>query len=440
LTAITLNHAYRKSGYRVICAMENLAQTKQELSPEAYEALKNAFDDFQVRAEKLADAFGNMQRDFRKVNLELDSKNVQLAESLKAQEEVQIYLSSILESMNNGVIGVDIMGNITHFNKAASEITGVAPDLALKKTYTDLFSHGEKNEQTLIEVLNSGKEHFRDEKVMWHKDGHPVPVLFQTAVLKDPRGRTLGAVEIFSDISRIKALEEQMQHTKTMAALGEMAATVAHEIRNPLGAMGMWAGLLERDMAPEDARRKLVNRILEGLSRLNRIVSNLLVYSRPVKAQFRKVSLRHILGETIDFVEIEAERQGHAIKIVKKWSEDDFCTVMADPEKIQQVIMNLCINSIQAMSEGGTLSVSIDKARKATAGYLSFCISDTGVGIPKEDMDKIFDPFYTTKANGTGLGLAIVNKIVEFHSGYIKLKSTVNKGTSVKVFLPSAKD
>jgi signal transduction histidine kinase len=264
-------------------------------------------------------------------------------------------------------------------------------------------------------------------------------VWFQTAVLKDPRGHVLGAVEIFSDISKIKALEEQMQHTKTMAALGEMAATVAHEIRNPLGAMGMWAGLLERDMGPEDERRKLVNRILEGLSRLNRIVSNLLVYSRPVKAQFRNVSLHHLMSETIDFVEIEAERQGHAITVKKKWNAEEGCAVLADPEKIQQVIMNLCINAIQAMPGGGTLSVAIDKPKKQNAEFASFCIADTGVGVAPEHIDKIFDPFYTTKENGTGLGLAIVKKIVEFHSGHITLKSAVDKGTTVKVYLPLAR-
>jgi signal transduction histidine kinase len=290
----------------------------------------------------------------------------------------------------------------------------------------------------LLDVLHSGKEYKGDEKVLWHKDKRPVPVWFQTALLKDPRGRTLGAVEIFSDISRIKSLEEQMQHTKTMAALGEMAATVAHEIRNPLGAMGMWAGLLERDLGPDDERKKLVKRILEGLSRLNRIVSNLLVYSRPVKAQFRPVVLKHVLQETIDFVEIEAQRQGHVITVRKKWRADQETTVLADPEKLQQVIMNLCINSIQAMPKGGVLTVVIDPGKASDCEYASFKVVDTGVGIAREHIDKIFDPFYTTKENGTGLGLAIVKKIIESHSGHIDVSSTVDKGTTVKVFLPVA--
>jgi PAS domain S-box-containing protein len=410
---------------------------KKQLSPEVFKALQSAFLDFQVRAEKLSVAYNNMQKDFKNINIELDAKNEQLAESLKKQEEIQIYLSSILESMNNGVIGIDIMGNITHFNPAAADITGYSPEEAIGRPYAQLFKNN-NDDPTLLAVLHSGKEHKGDEKVVWHKDNRPVPVWFQTALLKDPRNRTLGAVEIFSDISRIKSLEEQMQHAKTMAALGEMAATVAHEIRNPLGAMGMWAGLLERDLGPDEERKKLVKRILEGLSRLNRIVSNLLVYSRPVKAQFRPVMLRQLLHETIDFVEIEAQRQGHPIDVKKKWRSSENASVLADPEKIQQVIMNLCINSIQAMPKGGTLSVHIDRINDTRAEFASFRISDTGIGIAREHIDKIFDPFYTTKENGTGLGLAIVKKIVESHSGYLDVASVVNKGTTVKVFLPLA--
>ena len=419
--------------------MPDKKQTFPEVpeASEAFESLQKAFFDFQERAEKLSIAYTNMQRDFKNINMELDAKNAELAESLKKQAEIQVYLTSILESMNNGVIGIDTRGNITHFNPAAAEITGFVPREVLKRSYERFFKNS-SGHPTLLDVLENGKEHKGDEKVLWHKDKRPVPVWFQTALLKDPRGRTLGAVEIFSDISRIKSLEEQMQHTKTMAALGEMAATVAHEIRNPLGAMGMWAGLLERDLGPDDERKKLVKRILEGLSRLNRIVSNLLVYSRPVKAQFRPVALKQVLHETIDFVEIEAQRQGHVIAVKKKWRAEHTPMVLADPEKLQQVIMNLCINSIQAMPKGGTLTVVIDPLKDPHAEYASFRITDTGVGIEKEDIEKIFDPFYTTKENGTGLGLAIVKKIVESHSGHIDVSSAVAKGTSVKVFLPVA--
>jgi signal transduction histidine kinase len=174
------------------------------------------------------------------------------------------------------------------------------------------------------------------------------------------------------------------------------------------------------------------------LGRLNRIVSNLLVYSRPVRPQLRKVPLEQILNETIDFVGIEMERQDQKVSI-QKICDCSSVFVQVDPEKLQQVIMNLSLNAIQAMPKGGTLTVRIDRQCGENPGYVSFSIIDTGSGIAKEHLDKIFDPFFTTKANGTGLGLAIVKKIVESHSGYIDVNSTPNEGTAVKGFLPSIK-
>jgi PAS domain S-box-containing protein len=409
------------------------------MPPEIFESLKIAFSEFQVKAERLSTAYESMQVDFKKINLELDKKNSELEESLTRQEEMRTYLNSILESMENGVIGVDIEGNVTHFNRAASEITGYDVTDVMHKPFIDFFGSDTQEEPMLLYVLNTGKEQLRDEKVMWHSDGHPVPVSYQTAILRDSKGTRIGAVEIFSDISRIKALEKEMQQAKTMAALGEMSATVAHEIRNPLGAMGVWAGLLERDINADDPRRKTLGKIIEGLSKLNKIVSNLLVYTRPVKTELRKVQIDKVIAEIIDFVQIEIERLKQNI-VIDRMFGDLPVFVLVDPEKMGQVVLNLCLNAIQAMPEKGTLTVHIDKQEDAGHGYAVLTIGDTGIGIEKELISKIFDPFFTTKENGTGLGLAIVKKFVESHSGYIDVKSVPGEGTQVKVFLPLLKE
>ncbi len=414
-------------------------QTGEKIPAELFESLQQAFVDFQLRAEKLSVAYGAMQQDFKKVNLELDRKNAELARSLSKQEEIQTYLSSILESMDNGVIGVDVNGVITHFNRAASEITGFSQDAVINCSYSEVFS-SQQGKSALLATLHSGREVKRDEKTIWTIDNHPVPVLFHTAVLKDRSGVKLGAVEIFSDISRFKALEKEMHQARTMAALGEMSATVAHEIRNPLGAMGVWAGLLERDLEPEDPRRKTLGKITEGLSKLNKIVTNLLVYTRPLAAEFRKVRLCDLLEEIIDFAQIEVERLGRQITVDKDFSNGLELFVLADPEKVNQAVMNVCLNAVQAMDNGGTLSVFFEKSSKKNSDYICFCIKDTGSGIPEDVLSKIFDPFFTTKENGTGLGLAIVKKIVESHGGFIDIKSEMGKGTSVRMFLPRLKD
>lgn len=409
------------------------------VTEEMFEQLSSAFAEFQNRAEKLSHAYEAMQEDFKRVNIELDKKNKELAESLHVQEETRIYLNSILESMTNGVVAVDNSGKITLFNSAASSITGHQSENIIHQHFDDVFSNHEFTEKNVINILKSGEKLIKDEKVIWNKEGKPVPVSFQGAPLKDQNGKKIGAVEIFSDISKLKDLENEMQQSRTMAALGEMSATVAHEIRNPLGAMGVWAGLLDRDFEKDDPRRETLSKLTSALGRLNKIVSNLLVYSRPVNAQFRDVPLNEILEEIAHFMELEAQRLGYEVEVKTDWDESRNYGVWADPEKLQQIIMNLCLNSVQAMPTGGLLSVSCEDGADEDKGFVQFTIRDTGEGITKEHLDKIFDPFHTTKENGTGLGLAIVKKFIDYHSGHISVRSQPGDGTQFSVFLPSSK-
>lgn len=406
------------------------------LSAEMVQTFQKMFVDFQERAEKLSNAYGAMQEDFRKINLELDKKNSELTTSLAREEEMQTYLDSILQCMENGVIGIDVNGTITHFNSAAASATGYESSDLVGKSYSNVFTS--ESEPELVKLLRGGMAStVRNEKVLWHRDGHPVPVTYLQSILKDRTGALLGAVEIFTDITKIKALEAEMQRTRTMAALGEMSATVAHEIRNPLGAMGMWAALLERDLGGEDPRRVTVGKIIEGLARLNKIVSNLLVFTRPVKAELRKVDLVATVNEMVDFVKIEIERLGQDVTISEVYPSFPVFAV-ADPEKIGQIILNLCLNSIQAMQgAGGALQIEISLT---TGAYVVIAVNDNGCGIPRDEIGKIFDPFFTTKENGTGLGLAIVKRFIEFHSGYIDVSSECGEGTTVKVFIPQLKE
>jgi signal transduction histidine kinase len=245
-------------------------------------------------------------------------------------------------------------------------------------------------------------------------------------------------IELRNSLARQEALGREVQQAKTMAALGEMSATVAHEIKNPIGAMGVWAGLLERDMDPQDPKRKTLGKITDGLAKLNKIVTNLLVYTRPMAAEFRIVRLDALLEEIVDFTEVEIGRLGRKIDVEKKFDcPDGGLCVKADPEKINQAVINLCLNAVQAMEDGGKLSVTLSTS--SDGGYARFSIIDTGSGISAEHIAKIFDPFFTTKEDGTGLGLAIVKKIIESHMGTIEVTSERGVGTCVKCCLPVAR-
>jgi len=226
--------------------------------------------------------------------------------------------------------------------------------------------------------------------------------------------------------------------------------------------------MLERDMDPQDPKRKTLGKITDLLARLNKIVINLLVYTRPMTAEFRTVRIDALLDEIVDFTEIEIGRLGRKIAVEKKFDGSAGICVKADPEKINQAVMNICLNAVQAMGDGGRLSVwlstisggvgdgvsvhhgldpgavnsfGIDDYRREMINggdYAVFSIVDTGSGIGAEHIAKIFDPFFTTKEDGTGLGLAIVKKIIESHIGAIEIKSEQGVGTCVSCYLPVA--
>ena len=228
------------------------------------------------------------------------------------------------------------------------------------------------------------------------------------------------AIELQSE--QVKKMQEEVHQSRVLSALGEMAATVAHEIRNPLGGIGGYAGLLAKSIPPEDPRRKYVDKIIGGISSLNKIVSNLLAYTRKTNLQKQSTDLVAWTNTILAHVEIESEKNN--IIIERNFPEQSLF-VEIDPEKLQQVLLNLLMNGIQAIEQNGKISVSI----KSTDNFAEIRIADNGRGIEPEHLKNIFTPFFTTKEQGTGLGLAIVKKIVDLHEGEISVQSELGKGT-----------
>jgi signal transduction histidine kinase len=242
----------------------------------------------------------------------------------------------------------------------------------------------------------------------------------------------LGAVEVSTDLTVKKQMQRQIQHARTLAALGEMAATVAHEIRNPLGGIGGFAGLLLRDLEPGDKRRVLVDRIVHGVASLNKIVSNLLVYTRPLELQLCKVELIGWLEEILGAVEADVSAGARKVRIERRFGFPRL-EALLDPEKMQQVILNLLVNASQAYGDGeGVVTV---EAVLDENDFLLLGVEDRGPGIPEAIREQIFNPFFTTKQQGTGLGLAIVQRIVDLHGGRIEAKSREGGPTRFEIRL-----
>jgi signal transduction histidine kinase len=230
----------------------------------------------------------------------------------------------------------------------------------------------------------------------------------------------LGAVEISTDLTNIKQMQNQMQHAKTLAALGEMAATVAHEIRNPLAGIGGFAGLLERDLEGDDPRRALVKKIVQGVSSLNKIVSNLLVFTRHMELNVQRVDFVSWMEDILNYAEVEISKENKEIEIIRQYAFESI-EARIDPEKLQQVFLNVLFNAIQAIEGKGAIVIKADLDEK---DFLRVAVIDNGKGIPKDIQDKIFNPFFTTKEQGTGLGLAIVQRIIALHGGAISVASS----------------
>jgi PAS domain S-box-containing protein len=392
--------------------------------------LMNAFKDFEERSATLENSFMEMQENFKRLNIELDHKNN--------------YLKILLESISSGVVAIDTLGNITSFNGGAEELTGLKSESAVGRPYMEILGRHIPEQATPIFTLKTKKQLNNKEKEIVLSGGKLLPVRFNTSPIKDSNGRILGAVETFSDLSEIRKMEEEMQRVRTLSALGEMSAAVAHEIRNPLGGIGGFAALLERDLAINDPRKKLVRKILQGVSSLNKIVSNLLLFTRPMRGEFQEIDLGKILSDTLDFAMLGSDGNPKKRIEIKKSFPKKSLMARCDPEKMHQLFLNILQNSLDAMEEKNLLTISIREIKgndrrlqnRSVNKTIEIKIQDTGAGIKNDDISKLFNPFFTTKEDGTGLGLSIAKKIVELHHGEIDVTSKKGQGSCFIVLLP----
>jgi PAS domain S-box-containing protein len=402
-----------------------------DISEEQLEGFTESFASFNKITQKLHSAYKNLEEKFEDLNLKLEKTNRELRQSLAEKDKASNYLNNILESLTSGVVAINLKGEITLFNRAAEEILGYKTDEVLGRPYGEVMGKGVGEKMTLPFTLKSRKSHINEEKEVLTKEGKKIPLGFSTSLLTDSDNNVLGAVEVFFDLSKLKQLEEEITRVRTLAALGEMAATVAHEVKNPLGGIRGFADLLDRDLEEKDPRKKSVQKILEGVETLDKIVLSLLNYTKPIKLDSHQIEFINFIDEVIKFFEIDLGREKKKIQINRKYPEKTLlCRI--DPEQFRQVILNLLHNATQAMPHGGTIGVEVNEEKKGVV----LEISDTGIGMSKATLDKLFTPFFTTKEHGTGLGLSTVKKIVEAHGGDIKVESELGKGTTVFVILP----
>ena len=374
---------------------------------EEMKALAEAFEMFTRSTRSLEESYRLLDEHAKELSEELAAKNRELALT-------NDYLDSILESMSDGVIAIDTQGVVTKFNRSAGVILGYSAEEAVGKPFGKMFDREFSAPPGPVTAT------------LRARSGRLVPVTERDAPLSDRANRRIGYVKVFEDLTEIQALREQVRQRDRLAAIGEMAATVAHEIRNPLGGIRGFAALLARDIPAEDPRARLVEKILAGSKSLDRVVGELLEYTRPVELETRPVACAELVGIALSYL----DRGNEKVRIDN--TVDPSFKVLADPDKMRQVLLNILINAEQSIESEGEITISA----AADDSAVTIAVQDTGSGIPPDELDRVFSPFYSTKERGTGLGLAVAAKIVEGHGGALTVESEVGKGSTFSVRLP----
>lgn len=393
--------------------------------------LQQSFESFNKATADLQLAYGRLEERFAKLSKELEEKNSALIKTVAEKEQTKNYLQNILESLINGVVVTDLDGTIQTMNHCAEIFTGIHQMEVMGRHVGVLFEDvGLKDWRTI-----NPAEYFKGES------GHKFKINGRTLEIfcspfRSPSGVIIGNVFVLRDITRIEKLEDMAKRTEKFAAMGEMAANIAHEVRNPLGSIELFASLLLKNL-PEKRDRDRVIQIISSVKNVDNKISNLLMFTRRQNPQMKKINLHHILRDVLDFSEQIMEQGGINVSVQYNGDRAD---ILGDADMIKRIFLNIMLNAQQAMPEGGTLRIESVLARGEAfvgeAAIVEIIFRDSGPGIPEENLSRIFDPFFSTKKGGAGLGLAIVHNIVSQHHGSINVENTPQGGTIVNVSFP----
>jgi len=363
------------------------------------------------------------------------------AELAAALDELQAYHEDLLSSLQDGVIILDPDGRIVSMNPAAEELTGFSRSHAAGRPLGEVFPPPSPLATLAAKTVAMGRSHADFDAHVVRSDGTRLSASTVVSLVNDPSGRSRGIVLVLRDSSRVRDMEEQLRRSDRLAALGVLAAGVAHEVRNPLVGIRAAAQLMEREPAFPPSLREFTGIIIRQVDRLNRIVGELLSFAGQQPLQRRPCNINQILEEALHL--LESTLEGAMIGVVRRY-DPEIPALAGDPDRLLQVFLNLTRNGVEAMASGGELTVRtrFERVAPQCGGRAAAVaeVTDRGSGVPPEVQRHLFNPFFTTKDGGTGLGLPISVRIVEEHGGTIEVVSRVGEGSTFRVLLPLAGD
>lgn len=375
----------------------------------------------------VVDTFHDLVRELKDKEQELQ-RLMSIAED--RADSIESYNENILRSVASGVITFDREGKIMTFNPAAEIILSKRSDDAIGNICEDVF--GKDNPITMIQMesLERAEGIARMETTVEKSYGEKIWLGLNTSLLKDNNGRLIGLILVFSDLTEIKHLQAQMELKERFALLGEMSAGIAHELRNPMGAIAGFSKLLSKKLDNGDERKPIADAIEKEIDGMNRVINELLNFTKPTDLNLSKVELKPLIEDSLSSIQLNSVKYNLISGKIPAIDADDVL--------LKQVFINLFQNAIDAMPEGGELKIvlNIKPQTETQRQEAEIEISDTGTGIPEDKLKKIFHPFFTTKKNGTGLGLSLVQKIILYHGGKVEVESKKGKGTTFRVGLP----
>jgi two-component system, sporulation sensor kinase E len=363
----------------------------------------------------------------------VEKKNMSLAkfdEELKRYMLLENYTNSIIESIKGGVVAVNSDMLITSANQGAKDMLAAGSD-CIGQNFTEVFACCESVKDTIYRAFIENKP-FENIEVMINRNNLEKAVRINVYPLNFENVKK-GLVIIIDDITEVKKLQKELLRNEKLAALGELSTGVAHEIRNPLGIIKAIEQTMKSELKDNPEAVKELDIIDEEVERANRVVKALMEFGKPPKGEKALYSIHSVIEDVLTIANKYIMQ--HGVKVI--YNKSDNTDTVMDKELLKQAFVNIIFNAVQAMPGGGRLTISSVNLRDV---FITVLFEDTGIGIEEENIDKIFNPFYTTKEDGTGLGLSIVHKIMEEHGGVIRVSSKAGEGTVFEVTLPVRRD
>jgi len=368
---------------------------------------------------------GYLAEGLRRADARLQQASDQLA-------DLQAFSQHVIDSLASGLMTTSAAGFVMTFNRAAETITGIGAAAAVGQPAASVLQLP-SDVAAMFDPDKNGELLPRVEFTFTRVDGHQMELGISTAILRTPRGEG-GFLFTFRDVTEARKAEREARVQQRLAAVGEMAAGIAHEIRNPLASMSGSMHLLRHELPLTEEQSQLMDIVLRESDRLNETIKSFLAYAKPQRQAASRMDVRQVISDTATLLQNSPERSDAHEIVVDVPDQPVWC--LADQAQIRQIVWNLATNGLRAMDNGGRLTLSVAAERTPRGEQLVMAVRDTGVGIAPEDLDGILQPFRGGFARGTGLGLSIVHRIVSDYGGDLRVSSERRKGTTVTVKLP----